>query len=112
MTVYDGILYVASPTESRIEMFDTMDNLTALGTFVAFSELFYLVPPNPEIDGVVPFSRRCIATTQEHIVVHEEMMYIATDDFPYLLKVPMLNVTNDPAFHTGQWQPTGKLRVH
>jgi hypothetical protein len=40
----DGnILYVASASESTINMFDLADNLTLLGPFVVFSELFYLV---------------------------------------------------------------------
>jgi hypothetical protein len=41
----DGdVLYVASGSESTINMFDLANNLTLLGPFVVFSELFYLVP--------------------------------------------------------------------
>jgi hypothetical protein len=41
----DGdVLYVASGSESTINMYDLANNLTLLGPFVVFSELFYLVP--------------------------------------------------------------------
>jgi hypothetical protein len=47
----DGdVLYVASGSESTINMFDLANNLTLLGPFVVFSELFYLVPTFTTLD--------------------------------------------------------------
>lgn len=36
-------------------------------------------------------------------------MYMATDDFPYLLKVPMGNASADEGFNATQWRPTGRI---
>lgn len=82
----DGdVLYVASGSESTINMYDLANNLTLLGPFVVFSELFYL----------------------EQILIHDGMMYVATDDYPYVLKVPTPGLTNSSDFNATQWQPTG-----
>ncbi len=44
---------------------------------------------------------------QEQILIHDGMMYVATDDYPYVLKVPTPGLTNSSDFNATQWQPTG-----
>lgn len=57
---------------------------------------------------LIRFSRVVAPTDgQEQILIHDGMMYVATDDYPYVLKVPTPGLTNSSDFNATQWQPTG-----